>query len=45
MKYGNELDKVLAHLLKEGRIKLAHRKNTRGPVSEGYEVVEDAQEH
>ena len=42
MKYGNELDKVLAHLVKEGRIREGSRKKAAtGPAAQGYWIVRD----
>jgi hypothetical protein len=42
MKYGHELDKVLAHLVKEGRIREGSRKKAAtGPAAQGYWIVRD----
>jgi hypothetical protein len=42
MKYGTELDKVLAHLVKEGRIRESSRKTSKtGPATAGWELVID----
>jgi hypothetical protein len=41
MKHGHELDKVLAHLVKEGRVNACDRKGPTGPTAQGYKIADE----